>query len=185
MAANLSFTAGITLSGSYNAGASATGDVSNTSLGAGGSNNAVVPNVTLSYGNGTVLDGNSANPAQVIYHKQFTIAATTMKTISLNGGADTDNTNTALAMTKAKYFLVYILAPDGVISCRVGPQNQANAWQGPWGGLTAAVYDVCYYRREWAGPAAGVTITPATAMNFQIYNPGAGTITVGLFFAGF
>jgi hypothetical protein len=150
-----------------------------------GSSGVATPDISFQFGAGTTLaTGNIISFGAPPYIWQGTIAATTQKSITMNGGSDVDVTGTALALTKCRYFCVTVLDPDGIISVQVGPKGITNAWQGPWGGVGATVYEQVAFRKEWIGIAAGLAVTPSTAMIFGVYNPGAATITVQIVIAG-
>jgi hypothetical protein len=80
--------------------------------------------------------------------------------------------------------LVGIDSPDGSKAVRVGPQNQANAWQGWFGGLGATVYDLEYWWLARMGPPAGWAVTAGSADQFVLYNPGATSIDVNVAIIG-
>ena len=194
-AANPTFTGvcKVNLSINYNLGnpgGSQVGVVSASNQGTAGN---AITDFTLSYGTGTVLDGNGAVNVNSLYVNNFSLSATTTKSVNLNGGSDTDFvTGAALALTKVKYFLVAMLGlassssptPDGVQVLYVGPQGVANAFSSPWGGSGATVYEQVYWSTQHRGPAAGWTVTPATAMLFNVQNPGASALQTLIVIAG-
>ncbi len=190
MTATLRGTSKVSLDVVYNANFTGYSHLSKILAGPNGTNDASFPDVTLSYGTGTVLDGAGAIPCNDIFFWQGTIAAGATKSIDLTGGSDANPDGVALAFTVVKYFLVANLglatgaAPDGIQSLQVGPRNVTNAWQGPWGGVGATVYETVYWRLEYAGPAAGITVTAGTGDLFIVKNPGASDMTVLIFIAG-
>ncbi len=168
----------------YNAGYTGYSHLTKINAGPNGTNGAQFPDIGFSYGTGTVLDGAGAIPVNDIYFFQGTIAAGATKSIDLIGGADLNPDGIALAFTKIKYALVAIVDPDGIVSLQVGPRNVSNAWQGPFGGVGATLYETVYWRWEWGGPAAGTTVTADTGDLFIVKNPGAGDLTVIIAIAG-
>lgn len=184
MAATITAVSTWNFNGTYNAGISGSGSVSVVNASATGSNSAVIPNFELVYGTGTTIDSSSRTPVNDWYIWQGSIGATSTKSVELYGGSDTNPFGVALAFTHLKYFFVGVIAPDGIISVRVGPQNTAAAWQGPWGGTGATVYKSTYYRDEWCGLAAGSAVTDVTADIFPVYNPGAASLTALIIIAG-
>lgn len=158
--------------------------------GAPNSNSLVIPDIKLIYGTGTVLDANGAIPVNDEYFFYGTIAAGATKSIDLIGGADANPFGTALAFTHIKYGLVCNIGtvaaggPDGISSVQVGPRGVANAWQGPWGGVGATVYEEVYWRWEYPGPAAGIAVTAGTGDLFLVKNNGAADVTAMIYLAG-
>lgn len=184
MAATLTATSTWSFSGTYNTGTTGTTIVAIVNASATGSNSAVIPNFGMTYGTGTTIDSNSLTPVNEWYVWQGSISGSGTKSIDLTGGSDANPFGTALAFTYIKYYFVGIIAPDGIISVKVGPQGTSNAWQGPWGGTGATVYRSAYYRDEWCGLAAGSAVTAGTGDLFIVTNPGGSALTALILIAG-
>ena len=157
---------------------------------AAGASAAIIPDFTMVYGTGTVLDANGAVPVNSLYFFQGTIANGTTKSIDLIGGADLDVFGVAMNLTKVKWFCVANIGtaagavPDGINKLYVGPQGVANAFSTPWGGAGATVYEECYWSKQCRGPATGWVVTASTADLFQVKNPGGTDLTVLIAIAG-
>lgn len=152
--------------------------------GPNGTNAFVVPNVALTYGNAVTLTS-GAHGVQDIYAEKLTIAASGSTSIDLSGSSSYKNPfGVNLAFITIKYALFCVLTPDGSKYVKVGPQAVANAWQGPWGGVGATVYEAVYFRKELVGPAAGWAVTAATADILPISNSGGANVDVAVFIAG-
>jgi hypothetical protein len=185
MTATLNGTARWSFDGSYNAGNTGSGLISRVAPGPNGANGAVIPDFTISYGSGVVLDSNGFTPCNDWYVDTLSIAGSGTTSIDLSGSVSYKNPfGTTLAFTAIKYAFFGILAPDGAKLARVGPQNVTNAAQLWFGGVGATCYETVYYRSEKLGPPAGWAITAATADLLPINNPGATTISVLVFIAG-
>jgi hypothetical protein len=128
--------------------------------------------------------GSGANQANQLFYDYRTLAATTFDNLDLSGSL-TDGIGNTSTFTKVKFAAVAVVSPDGSIKVRVGPQNQANAWQGPWGGTGATVYkEVPYWDVIAKEPLVGYTVTNASLDIFSVYNPGASPITYAIIIAG-
>ena len=112
-----------------------------------------------------------------------TLAATTFDLIDLAGGL-TDYKGATITFAKVKWIYVALSTQDGTNALRIGPQNQANAWQGPWGGTGATVYRTTYTDWEFYRPVTGTTVTAGTGDIFPVYNPGAGSVDYLLWVLG-
>lgn len=124
----------------------------------------------------TFADGNGDEEAQSWWHDERTVAATTADNIDLAGTLSGVLGGTVTAL-KVKWIVVAIDAPDGVKTLRVGPRNQANAWQGPWGGTGATVYQDVTHHLALFEPYAGWTVTAGTGDVLGVYNPSAVSVT--------
>lgn len=182
MAANI--TGGFTLSGSASyqaAGGGISVPIDGITL---GQNDFAVVNPQLAYGTGASLTSAGAIQINDWYSKLASIGATTTLTISLNGGADANPFGTALAFTALKFLVIAVMGADGAKVVRVGPQNVANSAQLWFGGTGAQAYEQVYFSTMKVGALAGWTITAATAMNFNIHNPGASAVSVAILLGG-
>ena|GEM_PF-526695 len=128
--------------------------------------------------------GTLSGQVDKLYIGKRTLAATTFDNIDLAGSL-VDGLGNTLAFTNLKLALAAIVTPDGTKAIRVGPQGQANAFQGPWGGVGADVYrsfkhwDLAVYE-----PVTGFPVTAGTGDIFSFYNPGATSVDVWLLLAG-
>lgn len=172
-----------------NAGGSQVGNA-NASPSLNGQAQNQITNFALSYGTGTVLDANGAVNVTGLYVYNSTLAATTTKSVNMNGGSDADFVSgVALVWTKLKYAFVANLgivggSPDGLLFLQVGPQGITNAPALFWGGTGATLYNLCYWSLPLRGPAAGLTVTPSTGMLFPVNNPGATILQILIILAG-
>lgn len=125
--------------------------------------------------------GTGSGQANALYVATRTVAATTADNLNLTtlalGG-------TTFSLTKVKYVLVAISAPDGTKSLRVGPRGVSNAAQLWAGGTASGNYETVFTYREWIHPFAGWDVTASTADILGIYNPGAGSVTYGVVIIG-
>lgn len=128
----------------------------------------------------TFTNGTSSNNIDVAYKYDFSLAATTGVNLDLRGGGgETDVTGAALSFTEIRSIAVYIVeSAASTVSLRVGPQNQSNAWQGPFGGVAATDYIAVrkFFYIDAPGDGSWTTVD-ATHKVLRLYNPGAGTIT--------
>lgn len=174
----------------FNAGITGYAQVARVQASAQGANSAVIPDFTLSYGTGTVLDANGAVNYNQLYVFQGTVTNGTTKSVNMNTGSDLDVTGVALAFLTLRWALVANIgtaagaAPDGIQKFKVGPQGIANAFGAAWGGVTAVVYEECYWSKQMRGPAAGWTVTASTANLWNVNVPGATDLTALIVLAG-
>lgn len=150
------------------------GSVLNVKFGAAG-----VPPVEVlaSYGTG-------AGQCSWMYYAERTLAATTFDLLDLSGVL-TNGVGDTIAATKLKFALIVIQDADGVKKLQVGPQNQAGAMQGPWGGVTAAVYkEVTDWEVVVKELVAGYTVAAGVTDIWPVYNPTASAITYHVLLAG-
>jgi hypothetical protein len=115
------------------------------------------------------------------YIDSRTVSATSNDNINLSSLA---YYGTTYSLTKLKYLYVCISEPNGTKSLRVGPQNVSNAAQLAWGGTGSTVYDTVHTGRDWEHPFAGWDVTATSADVLGIYNPGAGSVTYGIWIIG-
>lgn len=125
--------------------------------------------------------GTGTGQANAFYVATRTVTATTADNLNLSslslGG-------TTFSLTKVKYVLIAISAPDGTKSLRVGPRGVSNAAQLWAGGTASGNYETVYTYREWIEPYTGYAVTASTADILGIYNPGAGSVTYGVVIIG-
>jgi hypothetical protein len=178
----------VNLSINYNVGGACVAQVANLQASPQGTSGNVVPNFTLSYGTGTVLDANGAVPVNGLYVYQASLAASGTKSANMNGGTDVDAaTGALLVWTKLKYWFVANLgiaggAPDGLLYLLVGPDSVATSAVAGFNASTNAIKT--YWSMSYRGPAAGETVTAATAMLFNVNNPGASALNILIVLAG-
>jgi hypothetical protein len=126
--------------------------------------------------------GTGTNEANALYISGLrAVAATTADNLNLSTLSMGGQT---LSLTKVKYVLVAISAPDGTKSLRVGPRGVSNAAQLWAGGTAAGNYETVITDREWKNPYAGWDVTASTADILGIYNPGAGSVTYSVVVIG-
>lgn len=138
---------------------------------------AILPAIQMAFAHGTG-DGQ----ANKLFAKRFTLAALTFDLHDLSTLEDFQGV--ALDLDTVRRVLVAIIDPDGTKELRVGPQNQANALDGFWGGAGATVYDRVWHHQYWYRPNTGVAVD-ATHKVFPVYNPHATLpLTYALFVLG-
>jgi len=143
------------------------------------SGNQSFPSMSASFVNGT-------NPGQASrWHRMHqNIAAGATQTFDLAGSlTDPFGGNASFGTIKA--LLISIVDADATKKLRVGPQGIANAWQGPFGGTGAEVYQETRNWLLWLdalGP--GWTVTPGTGDVLPIMNPGDSSLSYILWILG-
>lgn len=126
----------------------------------------------------TYTNGGGSSAINKYFIASYSIPATTFQAIDLSGALANDF-GAAVVFTHVKELIIAIESPDGTKVVRVGPQNVANAWQGPFsGGAGATVYEDVFDYQRWSNRWTGWAVTAATADLLQIYNPGATAVTV-------
>lgn len=114
------------------------------------------------------------------------------RTVVAGGNDDLDLSGTlvneygeSVVLVSVKLLLVAIVAPDGVKRLRVGPQGLAQAFAGPWGGVTAtdftAVDNWCPVINH---PWDGYPIVAGATDKLRVHNPSAVDVDYNLLVAG-
>jgi hypothetical protein len=122
----------------------------------------------------TLDDGNGDLQAQQWWHDLRTVAAAGNDDIDLSGVLASPFNDT-LAFLTIRLMLLVIVTPGPTKRLRVGPQNVANGWQGPFGGTGAQAYVEFDQFQKFARTYTGWTVTPATGDILRVNNPGATT----------
>jgi hypothetical protein len=137
-----------------------------------------VPDLGLSFTYGT-----GSGQANKLYYASRTVATVTADNLDLAGSL-ADGLGNTITFTSLKLMLFAVLEPDGTDTLRIGPRNQSNPFQGPWGGTGATVYqDVTHHWYAYA-PVAGWTVTAGTGDILGVYNPSAGSVTYSVLLVG-
>lgn len=131
----------------------------------------------------TFANGTASEQANQEYIARYTITATTMQSIDLAGSL-TNIFGTTITFATLKIIHVKLRSPDGTKAFRIGPQNVANAFIGPWGGSSAIAYELCQTMYFAVAPYTGWTVTAGTVDLLNIYNPGATSIDVDVWLVG-
>lgn len=123
-------------------------------------------------------------PFQVdaFYVATRTVAATSFDLINMTSGL-TGLGNT-FALSALKMLLIGIVAPDGVMKLRVGPQAQTHANQLWFGSTGATSYDEFFTYRLYDNPYAGLPVSAGASDVLPVYNPGANPVTYGIWALG-
>jgi hypothetical protein len=121
-------------------------------------------------------DGNGSEEAEAWWHDERTVAATTADNIDLAGSL-TGPFGVTVTALKIKWIILAIDTPDGIKTIRVGPRGVSNAFQGPWGGTGATVYQDVTHHLPLFEPFTGWTVTAGTGDILGIYNPSAVSVT--------
>lgn len=124
----------------------------------------------------TFADGNGSGQAETWYSGERIVAATTADNLDLSGVLS-NVFGVSIAAVKVKWIILAIVTPDGTKTIRIGPRNQANAWQGPWGGTGATVYQDVTHWQPFFEPVNGWSVTAGTGDILGIYNPSAVSVT--------
>jgi hypothetical protein len=127
--------------------------------------------------------GTGSGQANKLYIASRTVATVTADNLDLAGSL-ADGLGNTITFTSLKLMLFAITSPDGTKTLRIGPRNQSNPFQGPWGGTGATVYqDVTHH---WYGyePVAGWAVTAGTGDILGVYNPSAGSVTYTVLLVG-
>lgn len=127
--------------------------------------------------------GTASGQANQWYAAQRTVAATTADNLDLSGVLVNPVSGT-VTLTAVKRVLVQIVSPNGTKSLRVGPQNVSNAWQGPWGGTGATVYETVYESFDIKNQFGGWAVTAGTGDILGIYNPSLTSVTYFIWIIG-
>lgn len=128
--------------------------------------------------------GTNAGQANKSYRVQQSIAANTTVHFDLTNSL-VDSFGVTLNFTKIKSVLVAIISPDGSKKLRIGPQNAANAWQGPFGGVGAEVYlETVNWLHLCDHVGDGWDVTATTADHLPIRNPTANSVDFVIWILG-
>ncbi len=147
-----------------------------------GANGLTLADVVLTFGSGTTLS-NGALYANQLYRASTVITAGSNLDLDLYGSllnpfGETINFATLRAI------LIGVASADGSAALRVGPQNVTHAFQGPWGGGGATVYETVYWQQLWLSGQAGWTVTDGALDVLRINNPGASSVTAQILLIG-
>lgn len=137
------------------------------------------PEMVTSLSNGT-----GSGQANEQFAKSYDITTGANQDLDLTGTALQNGLGENIAFTAIKLFVVAIHSPDGTKKVRVGPQGVANAWQGPYGGTGATVYEEVLEYMVKINQYGGWTVTAGTGDILRINNPGASTVTVSVWLLG-
>ena len=174
MATEFLGTFGTSVDCSLDAGAEISGRVDSVTAGVND-----FPSLAIDY-----TDGTSSNQAKTYFIDSRALAATTTESLDLAGSL-ADPFGTTITFTVIKEIVIAIVSPDGSKKLRVGPQNVANAWQGPFGGTGATVYiEFFHHWKMPSEPYTGYTVTAGTGDLLVINNPTASSITYGIIIVG-
>lgn len=128
--------------------------------------------------------GTGANQANQCYYAQRTVATVTADNLDLSGSL-LDPLGNTINLTTVKLIVVAIDTPDGTKKLRVGPQAVANAWQGPFGGVTAPCYkEITNWDPICNEPVAGYPVVGGASDILGIYNPSAVSVTYRILIMG-
>ncbi len=126
--------------------------------------------------------GTSNGQANIVWHDERTIAASSSETLDLNGSL-TDALGGSVALTKIKALLVK--AATGNTNNVVVGNAAANAWFAPF---DAATDTVSIQPGGWlvlVAPNAGYTVTASTADQLKVANSSSGTsVTYDIYILG-
>jgi hypothetical protein len=125
----------------------------------------------------TLTFGTGSGQVNQVFIAQRTVGAGANDNLDLSGVL-TSPIGDSIAFTKVKLLVIAIESPDGTKKLKIGPNNVSNAFQGPFGAVTANVYlEMTNWLTLINEPVVGYTVTPGTADLLVINNPGAGAVT--------
>jgi len=113
------------------------------------------------------------------------VAAGTADNLDLAGSL-TNPFGETITFTHLRVIILAIDAPDGNKSLHFGPRGQANAWQGPFAGVSATDYIIVsdsLFIVNLSG-TNGWPVTAGTADILGIYNPGLSAVTYRIWLLG-
>lgn len=133
--------------------------------------------------NGT---GATAGNADLWWHDERSLGATTTDNLDLAGGLTHPVTGAAITFNRIKLILIDLDAPATGVFLRVGPgvTGATNPWIGPWAQVASnyiTVYDTLYMSNKTDGWG---TITAGSADTLSIYNSTASSILYRIFLLG-
>jgi hypothetical protein len=136
-----------------------------------------LPAMSLAIGPGNGVP----DQANTLYRTDFSVAFGVTLGVDLKGGGgEKDVLNVALSLSRVVWLALEITNPGAGVSLQFGPQNITNAWQGPWGGVTALFYSTVIRRWEQDDPYAGWGVVDATHKILGLKNPaGSGNPVTG------
>jgi hypothetical protein len=124
------------------------------------------------------------NKVKQWYQAQRTVAAGADDPLDLAGSL-TNELGESVVLTSVKVLLIAIVAPDGIKQLRVGPQGLAQAFQGPWGGVTATDFtNVDNWCTVINNPWSGYPIVAGATDKIQVHNPSAVSVTYNVLAVG-
>lgn len=127
--------------------------------------------------------GTGSGQANKFYFASRTVATVTADNLDL-AGTLADGLGNTVTFTALKLMVFAVSSPDGTKTLRIGPRNQSNPFQGPWGGTGATVYqDLTHHWYDYR-PVTGHTVTAGTGDTLGVYNPSAGSVTYTVLLAG-
>ena len=160
-----------------NSAAASTGSAVSASVG-NGQNSCPDPVVSFA-------DGSGICQAQDWYYAYVTITASGSLDIDLSGSVN-NPFGTSLVFTKIKAIVVAIdygtTSYDGTKALTIGPAS-SNPFNGPFSGTTPKVQ----FDREFSqtvGTAAGWAVTAGTGDKLNLSNPGAASVSAGVWILG-
>ena len=139
MATNLSATINLTGGGSYSNALDLTTPVDRVTIGGGTSGSSAMSAIQFA-----VINGTGSSQADLWFHDERSVTTGNNDNLDLAGVLINPITGAVLTFVEIRLILIRIISPDGTKSLRIGPQGVANAWQGPWGGTGATVYDTVH-----------------------------------------
>ena len=139
--------------------------------------------ITDTFQNGT---GATSGNADLWFHDERTLAATTADNLDLAGSLTNPITGATLTFVRIKLILIDLDAPGTGIFLRVGPgvTGASNPWIGPWAQVASnyeTVYDTMYKSNKTDGWG---TITAGSADTLSIYNSTALAIVYRILLIG-
>lgn len=134
------------------------------------------PTFDMTFENGT---GNGQ--ANEMYVGRSTVAGTTTVSLDLAGSL-VNPVNETITFATIKLILVIIRSPDGTKALRVGPQNVANAFVGPFNAATA--YITTSQHAFMFTNYTGWTVTAGSVDIFPIHNPSGTSLDADVLLIG-
>jgi hypothetical protein len=130
-----------------------------------------------------LTNGTGNGQVNEAYVGRQTVPAGSHVDLDLSGSL-TNPLNQTVNFTAIKYLLVLIRSPDGTLAIKVGPQGATNAWQGPFGGVTATDYEQVYEKFERANRFGGWPVANGATDVLRLSNPGGTDVSVDILILG-
>lgn len=128
-------------------------------------------------------NGTGSVQANSMWTDERTLANGATDSLDLAGGL-TDAFGATITFTVLKCILIAIDAPDGTKALRVGPNAVANAFQGPFGAVSANVYLTVMKQLYIEEPYTGWTVTAGSADLLVINNNSGVSVTYRILLLG-
>lgn len=130
--------------------------------------------------------GTGVNGVDTVYQSvSLSVPASSFVLVDLRGGGgERDMLNLSLSLSRVRWLYLELATPAASASLRFGPQNQTNAWQGPWSGVGATAYVTVPHVFDQTDGYNNWPVVDATRKVLAVYNPGGSAVVASLVVAG-